>query len=263
MKWAVYDLSKNSPSFDFMNFMQPAITLGAEGVWIVNGLDPMKKCYGEAEAQEFRVQNIILPIIKLYGLQVERKDKRPKDEVVWPNDVCPQNEAHLFKWSIKLEKPHPVMPSQEALDKANDRMKGKRKLVVSLRNYHYDKPRNSGPDWRRWAEDHDAILIPDAFEVPITIDDRLALYELASLNLGVAAGHTSLQYFSYRPCLVYKWIAEGSKVSSVSYQEGRVGWKVGSQFKWSGTKQKLIWHDKDTYGGIENEYQEYLKANEA
>ncbi len=257
MRWAVYDLARNSPSFDFMNFMQPALERGAEGVWIVNGLDPMKGCYGEADKQDERVENIILPIIQLYGLELVRSHKLPKEgKVVWPTG--PQNEAHLFSWSVKMEKPFPLMPSQEALDRANDRMNGERKLVVSLREYHYDKPRNSGPDWKQWAADHDAILVEDAFNVPITIDDRLALYELASLNLGVAAGHTSLQYFSYRPCLVFKWIAEGSKVSSVNYQTKRVGWPVGSQFKWSGKKQKLLWHGNDSYKAIEHEYQKYL-----
>ena len=256
MKWAVYDLSRNSPSFDFMNFMQPALERGAEGVWLVNGQDPMGKVYGDSKSQERRVQNIILPIIKLYGLEVERSDKRPKEEIVWP--AYEQGEAHLFCWSVKMEKPFPLMPSQEALDRANDRMGGKRKLVVSLRDYHYDLPRNSGPDWKQWAEDHDAILIDDAFNVPITIDDRLALYELASLNLGVAAGHTALQYFSYRPCLVFKWIVEGSKVSSINYQTKRVGWPEGSQFKWSGNKQKLLWHGKDGYESIEAEYRAYL-----
>lgn len=261
VKWAVYDLSKNSPSFDFMNFMQPALENGCTGVWLRDGLDPMKQVYGEAEKQELRVQNIILPIIKLYGLELHRTDKPPaqKLEVVWPGKNVTPGEAHLFGWSVRMDKPYPLMPSQEALDRANDRMKGQRKMTVSLREYHYDKPRNSGEDWRRWALDHDAILIEDAFKVPITIDDRLALYELASLNLGVAAGHTSLQYFSYRPCLVFKWIVEGSKVASVSYQEKRVGWKFGSQFKWSGKKQKLLWHGKDFYSTIEHEYQTYLK----
>jgi hypothetical protein len=153
------------------------------------------------------------------------------------------------------------MPSQEALDRANDRMKGKRLMTVSLRNYRYDKLRNSGKDWELWAEDHDAILIRDAFDEFISIDDRLALYELASLNLGVAAGHSALQYFSYRPCLIFKWLMEGCKVTSRWFQEKRVGWRVGSQFKWSGTRQKLLWHGKDEYAVIEREYQDYMEAN--
>lgn len=254
MKWAVYDLLSNSPSFDFLSFLQVALHKGAGGVKFIEGW-AAGSIYGTVEEQKTRFDTIIKPICELLKLEISFQGLDGL-EVVYPKSV-EQGMAHLACNARELPRPYPVNPSQQALDKVNDILKGKRPVVVSLRTCSYHSSRNSGPDWERWAKDHEAVVIKDWYEEPIPLDERLAYYELASMNLGVAAGHMALIYYSYRPYLMFKILGD-TKSTSPGYHEKRGLGKIGSQLPYATKLQKFVWEGGDSYDEIEREFQKVI-----
>ena len=254
MNWALYDLGVNPPSFDYVPFMQLALKSGADGVRFKKGKNRNIKAFAQTEDE--RVRTIILPLVERYGLPHEFVDE------VEFLPCYPKNgpiHAHDLKIAELPPKPFPVMPSQQALDRANDLFKGKRPIVVTLRRMElqYQWGRNSGPDWEAWARDHDAFLIPDYDQGKTSIDDRAAYCELASLNMGVNSGVMILSLCSLRPFLCMKMLNNEYKVTHPAYLE-RIGFPVGSQLPWSGKNQKIVWNDKDDYQTIESEFQKYM-----
>lgn len=256
MNWAFYDLGVNPPSYDFVTFMQHALHNGAQAVLFKKGQNGNKKAFEDTEQERF--ETIILPLVKLYGIEHQIVDIAV-GEYCYPDKTSHSHDVQLSKLP---KKPFAVMPSQEALDRANDRFKGKRPIVISLRRMklQYQHGRNSGPDWERWAADHDAFLIPDYDYEKVSIDDRVAYCELASLNMGINSGVSILFTMSLRPFLMLKMLNEDYKVTRARYLE-QVGFPVGSQFPWSGKNQKFVWNSKDDYETLESEYQKYMAEN--
>ncbi len=256
MKYGYYDLDVNPPSFDFVQFMQYALHAGAEKVVFKRGKNGNKKAFGDTEDERF--ESIILPLVKLYGVGHEFVDKKPQEPPCYPLNLS--SHAHDMNMTLLPPRPYPVKPSQEALERANDIFKGKRPIVVSLRRmtttYHHG--RNSGPDWERWAADHEAFIVEDYDQKKIPVDDRVAYYELASLNMGINSGLMALNILSLRPYLCLKMVNESYKVTSTKYLKS-IGFQVGSVMPWADRTQKIIWNDKDDYQTIESEYQKYMK----
>ena len=247
MDWAVYDLNKNSPSFDFLTFMQGALQAKAGGIWFVPGTQ--NGPYGGEEGQKQRVETIIYPICELYKIPF-RVESNPPPSVF---------SGHTIDILKKITKPFPLSPTQGALDRANDKLMGKRPIVVSLRSCPYHQGRNSSPDWKAWALDHEAYVVEDFYSDPITVDDRVALYELASLNMGVNSGFQMINLCSYKPYLIMKMINEEYKATRREYLE-RHGWKVGDQTPWATNSQRLIWSGTDNYETIDHEYKCYMES---
>ena len=257
MKWAVYDLCSNSPSFDFFQFLQPALHRGAEGVrFIGRYLDPGSP-YGTEVEQKSRFDSIVAPIVRMMGLASEVVIEATYDDVVWPEIPSQQFMSHWGVHCRDLPRPYPLMPSKEALDRVGDILKGKRPVVVTLRHYDFQKKRNSGPDWRKWAADHEAVLIDDWFDKPIDLDERMAYYEHASMNIGVGGGPMSTNILSYRPYVVFKVLCD-EKPTREAYNLDRGLGKIGQQLPYATKRQKLVWHDDDSYNEIEKEFQEVM-----
>jgi hypothetical protein len=257
MRIAVYDLGCNSPSFDFITFSHYAWHKKAERIWFVKGFNGHKE-YGDEESEKKRVQTIILPLCRLYGFQWEFHDKAPEgEEVVWP-DRCSQREAHLMRYLKDFPSgPAPMNIPAEYLERAASRMGGK-KLVVILRNAEYEDSRNTGQDWRRWGAEHDAFLLEDWYKEGMPLEERIAIYELASLNIGVNNGNMAVNYFSRRPYLSIKMLPPGGR--SAGWIEGKHGLKVGDQMPWAAKNQRIVWNDSDHYDTITREYSSYVDA---
>lgn len=259
-RWAVYDLRIGPPSFDFLTFLVMAKYHGATDIWIVPGLNEAKLGQYEREEQEQRVNSIVLPACKLYGMpyKVEPLHGSPKDhDFAWPPYVGSGKALHngyMVGWLKSIKAPEPFMPSQEALDKANDKLQGKR-IVVHLRKTKYQDARNSSNDWRFWAAEHEAYVVEDE---PIKLDDRCALHELATLNIGVNAGPMVLsEYSTHRPYIILKKMA-GEISTNADFYKWQ-GWYPGDQYPWAGKHQRLVWNAKDDYETIEAAYQEWRR----
>ena len=261
-RWAVYDLRIGPPSFDFLTFLVMAKYHGATDVWLVPGLNEAKLDWYKAKEQEQRVNSIVLPALRLYGMRyrIAPLSGAPKDyDLAWPPYARSSRKAlgagYMVGWLRSIKEPEPFMPSQEALSKAADRLKGK-EIVVHLRKTKYQDSRNSGPDWERWAKDHNAYVLPDE---PIDLAERCAVHELAKLNMGVNAGPMCLsEYSAHRPYVILKKLV--GEVSTNADFYARQGWYPGDQYPWASPKQMLVWNDRDDYEAIESAYQQWKSA---
>lgn len=265
-KWAVYDLAVNPPAYDFLVFAQMALGKGAEAVWFV----PSGR---EEEEEQNRLKDVAYQLCELFGLTRETGPLPEGLEIVWPDERCalrkiegkttPRNakiRAHEVYWLKHLPKLFPPMPTQEAMDKANDVLKGKRPIVVVLRNAIERPLRNSSPDWRKWAMDHEAFVLEDSTITHLPVSERLAYYELSSLNIGVSSGQMHLNYLSGRPYLALRVVNNFYRDASPDWWN-RNGFEIGEQMPWADERQKLVWNYEDDYDTIEREYQAYLRLS--
>lgn len=262
MRWAVYDLRICPPSFDFLTFLLLAKYHGATHVWLVPGVCEGKLFQYNAVEQEQRVNTIVLPACELYGMpyKIEPLKGRPQDyDLAWPPYVRSGKAIHtgyMFGWLRHIKAPEPFMPSAEALERAHEKVRGR--IVVHLRKTKYQDRRNSGPDWLKWAADHDAYVLPDE---PIKLEDRCAIHEVAKLNIGVNAGPMALsEYSTHRPYVILKKLAGELSTTEEFYQ--RQGWYPGDQYPFAGKHQRLVWNDSDDYQTIEAAYQEWREQTQ-
>jgi hypothetical protein len=262
MRWSLFDLRIGPPSFDFLTFLMLAKIHGAEGVWVVPGTNEAKLGQYDRHEQQKRVESIVEPACGLYGMayRLEPIKGRPRDhDLAWPPYVGSGKALHngyMVGWLKSVKEPIPFMPSQEALNKAADRLKGK-EIVCHLRKTRYQDKRNSGPDWERWAADHNAYVLKDE---PIDLDERCAIHELAKLNIGVNAGPMVLsEYSKHRPYVILKKLA--GEISTCEDFYSWQGWYPGDQYPWAGKHQMLVWNQSDSYEDIEGAFQTW-KANQ-
>jgi hypothetical protein len=261
-RWGIYDLRICPPSFDFLTFLVLAKYHGATDVWFVPGVNQAKLFQYDAKAQQRRVETILYPACRMYGMgyKVEPLEgKSPADqEIAWPPFAMSGkalDAGYGMGWLKSIKEPEPFMPSQEALNKASDKLKG-RDIVVHMRVTPFQTSRNSSADWDRWAVDHNAYVLADGIE----LDERCAFHELAKLNMGVVAGPMTLSTFStHRPYILLKQLA--GELSTNEAFLAKHGWYKGSQYPWAGHHQLLVWNDSDDYQSIEAAYRQWLANN--
>lgn len=257
-RWFVYDLRHAPPSYDFCTGLTMARHAGATGVWLIPGRHP-EKAYSDAE-QHARVDHIITPAIKLSGLKFG-SGMNPPANVCWPPFYLPnaQKNSYSIGWLKSLPAPVPLMPSEAAVKKAREKH-GAGRIVVTLRECMYQQERNSSADWLKWAQKHDALVIRDHAVKPIALDDRLALYEIAGVNVGVSGGPFNLNATTpHRPYLMLKFVCDKAPAANLAWFAEQ-GWFPGDQMPWAGPHQRIVWNSEDDYDTIEREYQEYLGA---
>jgi hypothetical protein len=248
-----------------------ALTNGAEKVRFVRGEEIGIPTEGGEKEREGRLKNVAIPICEAYGIPYDFGGFLDPQEVVWPDKRCfkftdkegrvRKYRAHSLYWLKEIPKPIPVMPTPEALDKANDALKGKRPIVVTIRESRERSLRNSGPDWKRWAADHDAYVLDDWCVNGMSINERVGYYELARLNIGVVCGQMCLNYTSRRPYLALKALNTHYRHDMTPEWWDKHGWKVGEQIPWAWKDQKIVWNYVDDYDTIEKEFQSYMETN--
>lgn len=258
MRWAVYDLRQAPPSFDFIAFLVLARAHGADGVLFIPGFAKHKALQYSAEEQAERVKNICHAACELYGFpfkEIQLNDSYLED-VCWPPYYTGSKRVNFhgyaMGWFKSLKSPEAIQPTSEALSKARQKV-GSDRIVVHIRNVSYQKQRNSGPDWVRWAKKHNAYVLDD---VPMPLDERLAFHEAASLNIGVNAGPMYLSELStHRPYITMKRLCNTISTNEVWFNEQ--GWKLGDQYPWAGKHQMIVWDARDDFEAIENAFKEW------
>lgn len=256
LRWAVCHLPSNPPGYDFLQFVQLALQAGANAIrfWPGFGLD-----HGTEEDERRRLKKIAFRICDDYGLLYELSDK-PLDDYVYPGKGLGSKRAHSLKAIKKhLKKPFPLRTTWQTLDKVNDVLNGRKPIVIVIRESSVQSLRNSGPDWRLWAQSHDAVVLEDGEKTDMPPEEYAAYMDLASLTIGVLSGPMSVALYSeHRPYLCLRTLTRHySALSEEKWK--RWGWNIGEQFAWAGKHQKLVWNYEDDLNTIENEYQTYLK----
>lgn len=249
MKWALYDLKLNPPGFDFLLFLQRAIPEGVGGIRFKIGF---AEDHGTQADEKRKLQKIALRLCENFGLAYAFSED-PVQREVFPTKT---RNSHTLKWTRLLKAPSPLTPSAELLDRVAFAMD---RIVVILRESKIQPLRNSGPDWRRWAKDHDAVVLEDAEKTDMPPEEIAAYVNVAAVTVGVFAGAMTVAMCSHRPYLMLKCLSEDYRANSAERWE-LMGWRVGDQLPWAGKHQQMVWNTKDDYDTIELEYKKYLEG---
>lgn len=263
--FTTYDLGVAPISYDVTWFLALAHNRGVKHIDIVPGEHNGFRddgWYQKADLAEkhFRMWNIVVPACQLAGMTVAvHRDRmkaaatvykmRPIVEEGITEDVFHAS-AHSKRWVAQWLKARGL----------------ERPVVINLRESHWPT-RNSNMDaWRHFAAETNAVVIPDtegstsfghAFDA-INMDRRLALYEAASVVMGVGNGPLSLCWLSLSiSYLSFKMESDYPASTREGYL--RQGFPVGSQFKWAGAHQRLVWAD-DTDIEIQRAYEQFLST---
>ncbi|MFB9887625.1 hypothetical protein [Balneatrix alpica] len=161
---------------------------------------------------------------------------------------------------------------------------GRKLLTLTMREYDYQQGRNTqveawasffaSLDQQQYAvvivRDTDKALapLPSALQGYISfpqasfdVNFRMALYELAYLNLTINTGPSALMYFSKVPYLMFKWYLPEYSVTSAEFHRSRFGMEVGENFPPAKPWQKFIW-EPDQQDVIAAEFAAWEQAHE-
>ena len=171
--------------------------------------------------------------------------------------------------------PYFRVPLQAARE-AQEYLKGRKPVVITLREASYYPTRNSNLEaWKEFARTcgEDVIFVRDTSKADEPLDGfetcpraskdlwfRLALMHLARCNLMVGNGPWVLTLYSPSP-----WLCFGQLHPEIpDYKPGHPDWWAnqmgvpeGGQFPWSHENQRLIWRD-DSLESIRDAWAQYL-----
>ncbi len=281
MKSAFYDFAVSPYSFDFAQFLLCAKANGCDEIVIVpgermvpdgnGGMVEFQKCTpGE---QEYRMNNLLLGLCPDAILCQTRGEAK----TLWHDECFPEGytvdtpvQSHTMGAVMKAGKIFPFVASAEKIAEAEkDGWKKENMAVITIRQSRIKPGRNSNiaewiraADWLR-LQGFTPVFVPDtdqpkmAFgnhlsceKAALDVQYRLALYDLAALNLGVNNGPMALNLYSRRPMIYFKPITIDYKESSAEYWKNS-GLPPGSQPPWFGGTQRIIWDGADTFAVIE------------
>jgi len=215
---ACYDLSRYPCNFNFLEFLVAATTLGATHIALNDAVIKGKFPKGETDR---RIRTILEPACALAGCTFDYGSGGIDPDYHISAVLKVYRETG---WIKKLRTVKPAV--------VND-------YTVTIRNMERYPQRNSGKDWRRFAEEIGAVVIEDYGDKPIDLHDRMALYAGSRMNYCVANGPVELLMFSDYPFTSFM------KNVDRDYH-ARHGFHVGTQLPWNGKNQRFIWGD-DSY----------------
>lgn len=111
------------------------------------------------------------------------------------------------------------------------------RYTVTLRQQTKSAYRNSDVEvWCAFAKEIDALVIEDYDISPISLENRLMLYQGASMNFGVASGPMFFCTMSAAPCMSFDWgFGPQEKVLTLS------GLAKGENMPWCRDNQFTLW----------------------
>lgn len=254
-----YDLGRCPASWDFLQWLvncRLALGLGEFGVHFRPGPkggfrdDTMARPLDQRRAI---LENVMRPALKLVGAhEVE--------------EGLLTNMPYLTRYAVDFERGGGEVPyfdiPQEALDEVAHDLKGRKPLVITLREAAYYTERNSNlPAWMEFARTcgEDVIFVRDSSKADEYLEGletcsrasrdllyRAALMRHAKCNLMVANGPWVLALYSPTP-----WLNFGAlRPSLTSWRPGSDKWWInqmgvppGEQFPWATSEQRMIWTD--------------------
>ncbi len=180
---ALYELSRRIAGFDFFVWLVMQRAYGAERVCF----DPSNPKTSKLTLAEttMRYDSILKPGPALLGMD----SFEGTDGVQYGPYTQPQL-CQLVRGGLKIPRLKSPLP------------KGKERYTVTLRNFRRFTNRNSREaDWRTFAEEIGARVIPDYEEQAIDLHERLALYEGAEMNFFVTNGPVMLCFLGEAPAM--------------------------------------------------------------
>ena len=182
---ALYQLSNKIAGFDFYAWL--VMQAQASATEIV--FDTRNPTTGKwpLETVMRRFESILWPGPALLGLKASLGTEGAQ--------LAPYHQRDLIRLSragVKFPRLKSVLPP------------GKERYTVTLRNSQRGPDRNSNEaEWRAFAAEIGAIVIPDYDDVPIHLHERMALYAGAEMNFFCANGPSLLCNLSEYPAMVF------------------------------------------------------------
>lgn len=227
---ACYDLASQPCSFDFATWLAVARTNGAQEVRFSVDGGFKSKDYGDPRE---RFESILKPLCELVGVPYSIGKK----------------EGHLFGHFISdLIGTYKKFGRLEKYGK----YEGGEYTTVTVRNSRKEY-RNSSDDWRKFAKEIGALVIPDYADVKIDLAERFRIYQNARLNLFVNNGPAMLCICSDIPYGILKYANKGGATNE-EWLAGQ-GLPRGSQYPWANERQRIFWGG-DSYSEIREAFEE-------
>jgi hypothetical protein len=265
-----YDLSTKPASWDFLQWLINArlIAGGKFGVRFEGDLNGG----GMARPMDQRhaiFQNVMRPALELIGAtEVDEGMDGKFTYLVNLAVSAHKNNMPIPRWTIPTE----------AMEEVQHDLKGRRPVVITLREASYYPERNSNlPAWRDFAKtcDEDVIFVRDTAMADRIIGwgaetspkaskellYRAALMSLAKCNLLVANGPVTLAWYLDAPWLCFGTIREDMPHYAPAQPSWwkKLGCPVGEQFPWLSPQQKFTWN-RDTLENIQEAYENTIRS---
>ena len=250
----------------------------------------------DSASKSWRFQNIVLPIISLSssckGIHIlpRRKDVElyVRNFDIYPDIYNSKNIRYIDirEFYRKFDRPNMfegLRATKQGLRYVDKWIKAnninKPIVTITIRNYGYDKVRNSNLDaWSRFSTYLDGsgycpVIIPDIDgddldqtyftdgyiykEAAWNMMLRMALYERVYLNFFVSGGPLSLAIMNPKcSYIAMNLFSEGSVIDTKDAYK-KIGHDIGTNYKFSTKNQKLV-HDTDSYDNILSEFECYV-----
>jgi len=267
--YALYDLSRHPPQYDFICFLAQAKTLAEHRplhVVFLPGQDGRYVKYNKYSNDEaiYRMEHICLPACILYGVTCTVLPHRnsPQPEGEWLNGL---NAGHDGIMNVvdrfgNIFRPQATRRAVELVGRYAVSFE-KPIVTITLRSTFRNESRNSNKEiWFEVADKirdrYQPIFVPDtaeAFDIwdhsypvfpigAVDLDSRLALYEHAAMNFFSSNGPGALGWFGKIPFISFGVRAE-SYQNEAEWERLRL--PVGSQPPYFLERQKIVWEQPD------------------
>lgn len=248
-KVAVYDLGTMPTTFDFAVYAVMAKTLEYDSIHFA--LSGMANWKYPAEIGWRRWANICIPLCKLAGIKFT---VGAKNDVL--GDVLGYATGHieqLYKKTGRIEKLKPVYEHPK-----------KGYVTVTMRESFRNKWRDSNrKEWAKVGEylmrrGEEVMILEECEMQPLALEERLAVYSNAKMNLAVGNGPMVLCWLSEAPYLTFQ-LPRGPEEDrrNLIEQWSRLKFPIGSQLSFRNSMQEIVW-GPDDFDVIKERYEKLV-----
>jgi hypothetical protein len=240
-------------TYDFAVYAVMAKTLKYAEIRFVLGMTEWKY---PAEIGWRRWANICIPICKIAGIPFSAGGMMPGDALGYATGHI----EHLYQKTKRISK----------LQSLYDYPK-KGYVTITMRESFRNKWRDSNrKEWARFAEylakrGEELIVLEECENQPLAVEERMAIYSNAKMNLAVGNGPMVLCWLSEAPYLSFqlpKPLGHEKEYDQLVEQWNRMGFPVGSQLSFRNSMQEIVW-GPDDFDLIKEKYEKLVDGGNA
>ena len=223
-------------TFDFAVYAVVAKTLGYDVIHFGVSGDMTEKKYS-AEIGWRRWANICIPLCKLARMSFTVGPNIEGDILGYHTGAI----EGLYKRTKKIEKLQPLYDFPK-----------KGYVTITMRDSFRNKWRDSNrKEWAKVAEylmrrGEEVLILEECETQPLAIEERMAIYSNAKMNLAVGNGPMVLCWLSEAPYLSFQ-LPKGPKADYdlLVEQWNRMRFPIGSQLSFRNKRQEIVWGPDD------------------
>lgn len=201
-----------------------------------------------------RWANICIPICKLAEIPFSVGDEMEGDVFGYGTGTV----ENLYKKFGRISKLKPVYESPDS-----------GYVTITMRESFRNKWRDSNrPEWAKVGEylakrGEKVLVLEECENQPLPVEERMAIYANAKMNLAVGNGPMVLCWLSEAPYLTFQ-LPHGpeKEYNALVQQWTNLGFPVGSQLSFRNPMQEIVWGPDDA-DLIIRKYEELVDGNKA